>query len=238
MLGGPRWSLGEVEDSGPLAGWLVTQGCNVLLTCRSGTAAAERLRSEFAEAAGEIEIVQKDAGDADGWRRIRARLLDRFGGLDILVCNAFPPPRPAGFNFDSAGRQLEFLGRSLPLVSLPLASCLELLEARKGSAVLISSHVCSTSAVDITLDWHSYEVAKHAAEGLVRSLAAQAVHTHFLIARPPRLLTEMTNTVVGREGSIRSEVVAAAIVRLLSDLAGRDRLTILDQFSSRSTSGD
>ena len=91
--------------------------------------------------------------------------------------------------------------------------------------------------MDITLDWHSYVVAKHAAEGLVRSLA-QAVHTHFLIARPPRLLTEMTNTVVGREGSIRSEVVAAAIVRLLSDLAGRDRLTILDQFSSRSTSGD
>ena len=210
-----------------IAGALALQGADVVVNYRSGTAEAERLRSEFGAA---IVPVQADASVAEGCARLRREVVDRFGGLDVLVCNATPPLRAAGFGPGSGGRLLEFVAESLALAAGPLAEFLDLLEARSGWDVLISTAFCSESNPGLPPDFHHYVAAKSAAEGMVRSLARHHEKARHLIVRPPRLLTDQTNTPTGREGALAVEGVAAAIVRRLGQPGPSGGVEVMEDF--------
>jgi hypothetical protein len=88
--------------------------------------------------------------------------------------------------------------------------------------------VISSSAVtDPPREWPHYVSAKATIETLAR-FASERVP--FLVVRPPRLLTDMTNTVTGRDGALPVECVAAAIVRRLEAPAAHP-LEVLEDFA-------
>jgi hypothetical protein len=53
--------------------------------------------------------------------------------------------------------------------------------------------------------------AKAAAEGLLRVVARQHRHAAYLIVRPPKLRTDMTNTSQGSSDALAPEVVASQL---------------------------
>jgi NAD(P)-dependent dehydrogenase (short-subunit alcohol dehydrogenase family) len=211
---------------------LASQGCAVYLNYHSSSAEAERLRSVLCDEPGPLTLLQGNAADGDWCRRMREVLKADPGGLDILICNASPAILPLGFALDAMSRFRKFVDESLALASLPLAACLEMLEVRAGWGVVISSTIAAPPPQIYPTDWAHYVAAKYAVEGMARAVAAQAASSHFLIARPPRLLTDQTNTTNSRQGAIPAEGVAAAVVRRLCQPPGPDRIEILENFAA------
>ncbi len=211
VIGGSR-GLGAA-----LVAALASQGCHVFLNYLNSTDEAFALQERLHECSGGVTLFQGDATDVKWCRQLRTQLMNQGTDLDFLVCNASPPIGNLGFGLDSVARIIAFVDKSLSLACVPLAGFFDLLESRGGQVVLISSAVAAEGAHDYPPDWFHYVSAKYALEGLVRAIASQSSQLKFLIVRPPRLLTDQTNTTHGRQGAIPVEGVAAAIVKRLCD---------------------
>jgi NAD(P)-dependent dehydrogenase (short-subunit alcohol dehydrogenase family) len=211
---------------------LTSQGCEVVLVHRSGASEVSSLQERVRGHSGSIVSFAADAGDENDCRRLRDMLASRGNALDLLICNAAPPLRPIPISENSITRLRQFVDASLALTAAPLGACLDLLARRNGTAVLISSAVASPAAEKYPPNWMHYVAAKSAAEGLCRALAAQTPAVRFLIARPPRLLTDQTNTPQGRHAAQPVEAVAARIVGKLCE-SNLPHISILEEFAAQ-----
>ncbi len=205
---------------------LALQGCNVVLNFARNREAAEKLRDSLSSAAGEIVLDQGDAGSLEWCKQSAARVTEQFGRLDFLICNASPPLLPLWLEPDAADRVNGFLTSSLAMISCPMMSFLPFLAENKGWNVLISS----VAATQPHPHFPHYSTAKCAAEALVRAAATEYRTISSLIVRPSRLLTDLTNTPLGRKGAMPPETVAAAILRRSQGGASTGKVEILDQF--------
>jgi NAD(P)-dependent dehydrogenase (short-subunit alcohol dehydrogenase family)/acyl dehydratase len=205
---------------------LSLKGCKVLVGYHKSTAAAAALKNSLHGAPGEVSLLQGDAADISWCKEIKQRIVSEEGKLDFLVCTAGPALLPHWLEPHAIDRVNEHVNRSFALVSVPMATFLETLAQNGGWNVVISS-----SAVRKTVaEWPHYVSAKHAIEGLVKVAAQQYTLVNFLLVRPPRLLTDLTNTPLGREGAIPSEKVATKIVKRLGRPPEGSRLNILSDF--------
>jgi NAD(P)-dependent dehydrogenase (short-subunit alcohol dehydrogenase family) len=207
---------------------LAWQGCTVYASYLGSRAEAEALPLAGAGAPGRIIPIEADAGDPAACERVRQRLLSDGHPLDLLVCSAFPPLRNLWIEPASAGRVERFLADAVRLVFAPLAAFLPLLHERAGQLALISSSAVSAPPPE----WPHYVAAKLAAEGMVRVAAREYGRVRFLVARPPRLLTDLTNTPGGRRGTIPAEVAAAAIVARLMATSAPGAVEVLEEMDS------
>jgi NAD(P)-dependent dehydrogenase (short-subunit alcohol dehydrogenase family) len=184
-------------------------GCAVVATYARSADQAGALRAHAASASGRIEIARVDATDAAGVAALTEDLARRHGRLDLLVLCASPPLLAMDESPASAARRDEFVATSLAMVRVPTAAALPLLSDAAGRLIVFSS-----SAVrDPPPEWPHYVDAKRAVEELCRAVAASDPRVSVTILRPPRVLTDLTNTVRGSEGALRAESVAASIVR-------------------------
>ena len=223
VVGGSR-GLGAA-----LVGALASQGCDVAFNYRDGAAEAQALCGLLRNESGSVVPLAADAADTSQCLRMRDEIKTRLGGLDIFIANATPPLQGLSFTPEMSDRFRNFVDRSLALVASPLAAFIDLLKHRAGTVVLISSAVASPSAKEYPADWLHYVAAKCAAEGLMSSLSKQMPAVRFLIARPPRMLTDLTNTPQGRHATRPVEDIAAAIVSRSSDI-DLPHLSVLEQF--------
>lgn len=205
---------------------LALHGCIVVLNFARNCTLAEQVRESLSEAAGKVILDQGDAGTPEWCRQSAARIASQFGGLDFLMCNASPPLLPLWLEGDAAERVNAFVNSSIAMVSSPLMGFLPQLAARKGWNVLISS----VAATQPHPHFPHYSAAKCAAEALVRSAATEYRTVSSLIVRPSRLLTDLTNTPLGRKGAMAPEVVASAIVRRLEAPSCAGQVELLEAF--------
>jgi NAD(P)-dependent dehydrogenase (short-subunit alcohol dehydrogenase family) len=138
------------------------------------------------------------------------------------------------FDPDSLDRMRGYVDASIALTATPLAAFGPLVESRGGWAVVVSSVFAAESYRDLPPDLHHYIMAKLAVEGLARSLAASSDRSRYLVARPPRLLTDQTNSLNGRQGALAVEGVAAAIVGCLCLSEPSGKLIVLEDFGQPS----
>ena len=190
---------------------LALRGAHVVLVYRDSAAEAGRVRDSLVDASGTIEPIQGDAGNAEWCRATLRALLELRGGLDLLVCNAAPPIRPLRFDAGTFDRFVGFVHESVGLVAAPLAALLTDLDARSGTALVVSSSALTT----LPPEWPHYVTAKAAVEGLASWAAAAHPRVRLVVVRPPKLLTDQMNSLLGRVGATRVEPVAAEIVRHL-----------------------
>jgi NAD(P)-dependent dehydrogenase (short-subunit alcohol dehydrogenase family)/acyl dehydratase len=176
-------------------------GARVIATYASCSEAARTLERAAQSASGSVETKRADATDADAYAG--------FSELDLLVCSASPPLLPLDLSPPSRARFDAFVTESLRMVSAPLAATMPALEKRGGGVVLISSVALQSPPEE----WPHYVTAKAAIEGLARAMASANPDVGFLVVRPPRLQTDMTNSVRGHEFARSAEEVAAAIAR-------------------------
>jgi len=208
---------------------LASQGCHVLLNFRQGQVDAEALRDALTCGPARTTLVPGDAGDPGWCDQVRSE----WGDLDFLVLNASPPIRPLGLTPHALGRLSAFLSASLGLVVGPMASFLATVRLRHGAIVLISSEYARTAPPEFP----HYVAAKRGAEGFALSACAEPPGTRLLVVRPPRLLTDQTNTPAGREGAIPAECVAASVVSRLREPRVGSLVEFLEEFPGDAEAG-
>jgi NADP-dependent 3-hydroxy acid dehydrogenase YdfG len=191
-----------------LAHGLASQGCAVYACSRSGT----EPEPSTGRWRGAIHQARGDASDPGYCRGLLREVVDRHGGLDFLVCCAAPPLQGIGFGPTSAGRFNEFVKQSVELVSVPMATMIDALQAREGACLVVSSAAVKTTP----RDWGHYVAAKGAVEALAVWAAKRSPRARVLVARVPRL---QGSSLVGEEGVAR-EAAAAWLVRRLSSGSG------------------
>jgi NAD(P)-dependent dehydrogenase (short-subunit alcohol dehydrogenase family) len=176
-----------------LAGLLSLHGAETLSVARSAAGAE-----------------QGDAADVE-WLLSLRRKMEQGGGLDFLLCNAFPPLLPLRLEPNAFRRISDYVSHATNLVLAPLCAFLEMLNRSGGCAVIVSS----VAVEQPVREWPHYIAAKNAVEAFAQVAALQYPRISVLIVRPERLLTEMTNTPMGRQNALPPERFAATIVERL-----------------------
>ncbi|HEY6396406.1 MAG TPA: hypothetical protein VIX82_03025, partial [Solirubrobacteraceae bacterium] len=174
-------------------------------------AAAElrRLAGPFVQ---RLTLHRADASDAEAMSELAGSI---GGPLHGLVLCAAPPPLPMGLVPESAVELADYVARSTSLTAIPLAAFLPLIEA-EGAWILFYS----TAELEApNRDLPQFTAAKAAVEGLAKWAAAAHPRTRVLVARVPRMRTDLANTPSSRRASAAPEAVAASI---LSRIAGDD----------------
>ena len=192
---------------------MVLQGCTVHANYRDCHTEAKQLQTRLEGAPGKVVLAQGDATDPR-WARDASRKIDATGkGIDFLICNACPATIPMSIDLDSIERFNEYVSQSVSMVSTALAAFLDMLAGNSGLVVIISSSYVD----DVPLHLPHYVCAKNAIEGLAKAAAIEYPNVAFLIVRPPRLLTDLTNVPMGHADAIAPERVAADLVRRLAE---------------------
>ncbi|MEU4806637.1 SDR family oxidoreductase [Actinosynnema sp. NPDC023587] len=195
---------------------LAAQGATVWATERTAGAVAA-LRREFGDA---VRPVRLDATDPDAVRAAFDLLAGQGVRLDGLVLSAGPPIPVASLHVDEVPGLRGFLDTSATSALLPLTAALAHLRPGAWLAVLSSGAVLDTPA-----GRPQYVMAKAALEALGR-YCADHHGLRVLLARAPKMWTDMSNGPMGRVGTVPTERVASAIVGwVLRD--GEQRLTVL-----------
>ena len=194
----------------------------------------DALRAELeSEARDRLIPVKGDASDPV-WARSFAEEIQRSGGsLDLLICSASPALLSLWLEPGSAERVADYIAKATALYAVPMAAFLELVTPETGWVWSISS-----SAVNEPLaEWPHYIAAKHANEGLVDVAAREYPKLSYLIARPPRLLTDLTNTPLGRQTALLPEEVALSLLARLA-VPQPGQIQIVEEFARYSEAGD
>jgi len=194
---------------------LALRGAKVLVNFQHSRAEAERLRDELPD--GSIELWQGDASDVDWCQAARARI----SKLDFLVLNACPTVLPMRAEPATAARLTAYAARALALASVPLAV---FAEAVQTSTVLISSAYVES----LPKEFPHYVAAKAGAEAMLRTIARQHRGPTYAIIRPPKLLTDMTNTPYGSGDAVATERVASKVAGWLCAAHPAGAVDILD----------
>lgn len=205
---------------------LASQGCSVALNYHRSSRDADRVRASFGADSDRITLLQGDAADSQWCATARQTILDRYGKLDLLICNASPPIRPLPFAPERMAQFEEFLAGSLALVTVPMASFLDTLAEQGGWSIVLSSMFVTEPPADFP----QYVTTKSAVEGLARWAALHYPKVRHLIVRPPKLLTDQTNTTLGRQGAMEVEQVAASLVRHICSAPHSLTAEILETF--------
>ena len=205
---------------------LASQGCSVVMNYHRSSQEAERIRASFGASSTHITLLQGNAADVNWCETARQTILNRFGRLDLLICNASPPIRPLSFAPERLAQFDDFLSKSLALITVPMASFLSALAESEGWNVVLSSAFVKEPPVEFP----QYVTTKCAIEGLVRWAAVHSPKVHQLIVRPPKLFTDQTNTTMGRQGAMDVEQAAASIVRHICFASQAHTLEILEPF--------
>jgi NAD(P)-dependent dehydrogenase (short-subunit alcohol dehydrogenase family) len=154
-----------------------------------------------------------DAADPEALRRLRERVSKEYGRLDFLICNACPPVLPLLLEPNAAGRIGAYIDLAVSLTLAPLSEFLELLNSSDGCAVIISSIYVEQPVKEFP----HYVAAKRAVEALASVASLQYPRVRTLIVRPPKLLTAMTNTPIGRLGAASPGLFANRIAARLEN---------------------
>ncbi len=168
---------------------------------------------QFSRSGGSTLYGNGDAANPTRLLRLRERIIGEHGRLDLLICNAFPAIHSLWFEPNAFDRIQAYLSRATALIVAPLCVFLKPLHEAGGRLVVISS-----SAVESPVrEWPQYTAAKSAIEAYARVAVLQYPRLDALIVRPPKLLTDMTNTPLGRSGATRPEEFAVQLAKRLQE---------------------
>jgi NAD(P)-dependent dehydrogenase (short-subunit alcohol dehydrogenase family)/acyl dehydratase len=179
-------------------------------------------RSEKAGDPSRTEV--GDAADPKALRRLRDRVMKEYGRVDFLICNACPPVLPLLIEPNAAGRIKEYIDEAVALTLAPLAEFLELLNRSNGCVVIISS----VYVEEPVKEFPHYVAAKNAVEALACVAALQYPRASTLIVRPPKLLTSLTNTPIGKLGAASPAQFAGRIAARLENPVEPGKTEILN----------
>lgn len=220
VIGGSRGLGARIVEA------LAWRGCNVAVNFVSSRDDAEALAEALRDAPGQVMLLQGDARQPAWCESARQQLLERFQRLDILVCNACTPPVSYGFSARSLAIMQRYVEENLALTTAPLSAFLDTLAAHDGTVVAVSSSIVESD----TKDWPHYKSLKLGVETLLQAAAAERRAMSFIVARPPEMLTDMSNTPLRAARAVSPETVAVHIVDALKTRGQPGAARVLNAF--------
>jgi 3-oxoacyl-[acyl-carrier protein] reductase len=118
-----------------IARLLAAEGASVVITARRETdlvAAVEKLREETG---GNVQHVQADCRRAEDCARVAATVIERLGGIDILVNNDGAPPLGPILSFDDTA-WAKAVEQNLMYVVRMARGCVPSMRERSGGSIL------------------------------------------------------------------------------------------------------
>jgi short-subunit dehydrogenase len=191
LITGASRGLGAI-----LAQILSAMSCHVIVNFQHSLDDALDLQKNIEGFGGTIELWQGDISDSN-WLKIKQEELIKQGrNVDILICNAFQPPRALPFELASISRISAYINKNIEMTSVPLAIFMPMIDKANGYAIIISSEY----VVAPVKEFPQYVGAKSAIEGLILSIAIGYSKLNWFIVRPPKMLTDMSNSPLGNYG--------------------------------------
>lgn len=223
VIGGSRGLGAELIQA------LVVAGANVYLNYLNCDEEAMALQASLSGAGYSIHLFKGSLADTGLCAILRDEIIAGYGSLDIVICNACSSPQVMNIEDSSFSHFNQYLEQNLKLVTSPLKIFTEILNQSKGIFCAISSIYVETGSKDFP----QYVALKQAVEGLVKSASAQSKNIHYLLPRPPKLLTDMSNTPIGSIGAVRPELVAADIVKKIINIKSESHnLIVINDFNT------
>jgi NAD(P)-dependent dehydrogenase (short-subunit alcohol dehydrogenase family) len=180
---------------------LAMQGATVLVNYLDSDDDARALAATLAREPGRAILEKGNASDPEWCRDCRAR----YGKLDFLILNACPTVRPLIVEPETLPRIHSYIDQAFALISTPIAAFADQVDIW---TVLISSIYVET----LPRQFPHYIAVKAAGESFLRVVAQQYHKPGYLIVRPPKLRTDMTNTPFNASDGISPESIAALLV--------------------------
>ncbi|PTL84027.1 SDR family oxidoreductase [Vitiosangium sp. GDMCC 1.1324] len=181
-----------------LAVALAERGAQLVLAARSEELLA-RVKQRCEQAGGQALVVPTDVGDPEACRRLVARAVEAFGGIDYLVNNAGLTMR--GLFEDVT--DLSLFERLMRVNYLGSVYCtheaLPHVKARRGMLVAISSLTGKNGVPGRT----GYSASKHAMQGFFDSLRIELRGTgvDVLVVSPGFVATDIRVRALGPDGT-------------------------------------
>jgi len=145
------------------------RGAQVVISSRDA-AACEAVAQELREAGGQAIAIAANVGKKEQLENLTAQAVERWGGIDVLVCNAAVNPYfgpLSGISDDAYDRIMNNNVRSALWLS---NLCFPHMVARRGGSAIFVSSIAGISGTNVI---GAYAVSKTALIGLARSLAVE-----------------------------------------------------------------
>jgi NAD(P)-dependent dehydrogenase (short-subunit alcohol dehydrogenase family) len=206
LITGASRGLGAV-----IARLLAAMSCRIIVNFEHSLSDALLLQDEIIRNGGAIELWQGDISDIDWLGKKRKELLDRGVSLDILICNACQPPQALFLESSAISRINTYISKNIELTSVPLSFFAPIINDQCGYGIIISSEY----VIDPPKEFPHYVSVKTAVEGLVQSVALKYHNAKWIIVRPPRMLTDMSNSPVDNRGLVDPVLIGKSICEYL-----------------------
>jgi NAD(P)-dependent dehydrogenase (short-subunit alcohol dehydrogenase family) len=209
LITGASRGLGAI-----IARLLAAMSCRIIVNFKYSLSDALLLQNEIVNNGGVIELWQGDISDIDWLDKKRKELLDQGVSLDILICNACKPPQVMFLESSAISRINTYISKNIELTSVPLSLFAPIINDRCGYGIIISSEYVT----DPPKEFPHYVSVKTAIEGLVQSAARKYHDAKWMIVRPPRMLTDMSNSPIDNRGLVDPVLIGKSICeRLIID---------------------
>jgi FkbH-like protein len=234
VIGGSRGLGAELVQA------LALCGADVYLNYATCDDDAHALKESLIELPNQIHLIKGSVDDIDFCKKIKKDILSVQSSLDMVICNACSSPQVMTIDENTSAAMDDYIRNNMHLVTNPLQIFISELQKSGGTFCAISSIYVATGSKDFP----QYVALKNVVEGIVKSASLIHKNVKFLLPRPPKLLTDMSNTPIGSIGAIAPEIVATAIVsKLISIPTEKTNHSVMDSFevasdfdSSQSTS--
>jgi NAD(P)-dependent dehydrogenase (short-subunit alcohol dehydrogenase family) len=211
---------------GALALALLAAGYHVHAVYARSEGAAARLRALAGPQAERLTLHRLDAANPTAMARLAGTLT---AGLQGLVLCAAPPPLPMTLSADTAGELADYVAASVRLAATPLGALAPLLRPDGAWLLVFSAAAVSEPSRELP----QLTAAKAALEGLARAASAAAPGLAVLLARVPKLRTDLVNTPSARLRATPPEAIAHELVELVAGGELEPGVTVLQPSGAR-----
>ena len=188
LITGASRGLGAI-----MAQILASMSCHVIINFQNSLEDALNLQEIIKNKGGTVELWQGDISDFEWINSKKEELITRGNCLDILICNACQTPKILPFELNAISRINEYIHNNIDITSIPLSLFTPMLNKKNGYGIIISSEY----VINSKKEFPHYIAVKAAIEALVSSIAIKYTKTNWFIVRPPKLLTDMSNSPLG-----------------------------------------
>jgi NAD(P)-dependent dehydrogenase (short-subunit alcohol dehydrogenase family) len=218
LVTGASRGLGSV-----LARAFALHGADVVINYLSNATEALCIKRDIESLGRKATLAQGDISSSRGVDAVLSTVRNNAIEIDILINNALPPPVAAGLSEQSEEDVLAYVTTAL---GMTVRTCYGLTQVLKPGGIFLT--VSSIFVIQPEPKFSAYTTAKGAIESWIRAFASETPSTNFVIVRPPRMLTDITNSPQSSRGYAPVTDVACAIIRGVTLGIAPGNMTYLD----------
>lgn len=210
IIGGTKGIGAEIAKS------YVSSGANVILTYYHSEDKAIELFHYLRSMSDKVELIKKDMSSYDDCQDLKKYLENKYHVIDRLFLCAALPSRNLEFYPETYTVFENYLNDGIRIFYYPFFVFYPLV-AQNGKMIVFSSvAVVQKKEACKMLD---YICVKSMVESIVECSYYKNKDTkEYYVVRPPKMLTEMNNTPIGRMGALKPNVIAEQMLKEIEEL--------------------